>query len=201
MAGAALVVYLGWMIIAFGLRTWLQVKRTGDTGFRGISGRFGSVEWWAGILFGVALLGRLAAPIGELGGLERIFQSAALGGVGVVVAVAGVTLTLVAQLDMGASWRIGVDEQESTDLVVAGLFRLVRNPIFTAMSVTALGLTLMVPNVVWVVSFAALLVALELHVRVVEETYLRSAHGSNYVEYGARVGRFVPGVGRLQAGR
>lgn len=89
----------------------------------------------------------------------------------------------------------------ATNLVVANLLRLVRNLIFTAMSVTAFGLTLMVPNMVSVVSLAALLVALELQIRVVEEPCLRSGHGSRYVAYEARGGRFVPAVGRWEAGR
>jgi protein-S-isoprenylcysteine O-methyltransferase Ste14 len=199
MARAALLVYVVWMVVAFGLRTWLQVRQTGDTGFRGVSGRFWSVEWWAGILFVVALLGGVGAPVAELAGLERLVDSTVLGAVGVAVAMAGVVLTLVAQLHMGESWRIGVDENESTELVVAGLFRLVRNPIFTAMSVTAIGLTLMVPNLVSVASLAALVVALELQVRIVEEPYLRAAHGNSYLRYGSQVGRFVPGLGRLAA--
>ena len=32
---------------------------------------------------------------------------------------------------------------------------------------------------------------------MVEEPYLLKVHGSAYAEYAARVGRFLPGVGRL----
>lgn len=35
MAPTALLIYLTWLILAFGVRTWLQWRRTGDTGFRG----------------------------------------------------------------------------------------------------------------------------------------------------------------------
>ena len=41
---------------------------------------------------------------------------------------------------MGESWRIGVDVQERTSLVTAGVFGLVRNPIFSAMCVASIGL-------------------------------------------------------------
>jgi hypothetical protein len=50
MAVAALIVYAVWLVAAFGARTWLQVRRTDDSGFRGISGRPGSARWWAGVL-------------------------------------------------------------------------------------------------------------------------------------------------------
>ena len=47
------------------------------------------------------------------------------------------------------------------------------------------------------IAFVVLVVALELQVRVVEEPYLLVAQGAAYADYAARVGRFVPGVGRL----
>src|SRR5690606_28061473 len=99
---------------------------------------------------------------------------------------------------MGASWRVGVDRDERTALVTDGMFALVRNPIFSAMLVTAVGLTLMVGNVVSLVGLAALVGALEVQVRLVEEPYLLTVHGEAYAGYAARVGRFVPGLGRLR---
>ena len=98
---------------------------------------------------------------------------------------------------MGDSWRIGVDEEERTALVTSGPFAVVRNPIFAAMLPTSLGLALLVPNVVALAGLAALVIALEIQVRLVEEPYLLRAHGDAYSEYAARVGRFVPGLGRL----
>ena len=55
-AVAGLAIYAVYLGVGFGLRTWVQWRRTGDTGWRGISGRFGSSEWWAGVLFTVALV-------------------------------------------------------------------------------------------------------------------------------------------------
>jgi hypothetical protein len=37
-------------------------------------------------------------------------------------------------IDMGDSWRIGVDPSETTTLVRTGVFGWVRNPIFTAVA-------------------------------------------------------------------
>ena len=62
-AVAALAVYALYLGVGFGLRTWVQWRRTGDTGWRGISGRFGSPEWWAGVLFTVALVAGVLGPI------------------------------------------------------------------------------------------------------------------------------------------
>ncbi len=114
-----------------------------------------------------------------------------------MLALGGIGLTLYAQLAMGDSWRIGVDPGERTELVTAGPFAVVRNPIFAAMIPTALGLALLVPSAVAIAGFAALVGALELQVRVVEEPYLARVHGDAYGAYAARVGRFAPGIGRL----
>ena len=54
----------------------------------------------------------------------------------------------------------------------------------------------MVPNVIAVVAAICLVVAIELQVRYVEEPHLRRLHSNVYDSYTARVGRFVPMVGR-----
>jgi protein-S-isoprenylcysteine O-methyltransferase Ste14 len=114
---------------------------------------------------------------------------------GFVLAVCGLAATMYAQLDMGDSWRVGVDTSETTTLVRTGTFKLVRNPIFAAMLVFTLGQTLLAPNPVAIAVFAIFLAAIEVSVRTVEEPYLLGVHGAAYHEYTARVGRFVPGIG------
>ena len=116
---------------------------------------------------------------------------------GAVIAVLGIAATVYAQLDMGDSWRIGVDKSETTTLVRTGVFGWVRNPIFTAMMTFGLGIALMTPNLVAVAGFVLLVITIELQVRAVEEPYLVTKHGDAYRDYLAKVGRFVPGVGRL----
>ncbi len=117
---------------------------------------------------------------------------------GLILFAVGLGATLAAQLAMGNSWRIGVDPDERTELVTTGPFALVRNPIVSAMLPTSLGLVLMVPSWVAIIGFAALVLALELQVRVVEEPYLRRIHGARYADYASRVGRFLPRIGRLR---
>jgi protein-S-isoprenylcysteine O-methyltransferase Ste14 len=200
MAELALIFYVLYLALAFGLRTWLQWRSTGSTGFHGVGGWPGSAEWLAGVGFVMALvLGASAPLLALLDVVEPIdaLDEGAVQAVGAVLAVLGIALTLYAQIAMGSSWRIGVDEGERTELVTDGPFALVRNPIFSAMIPTALGLTLMVPSVVALIGFVALIVALELQVRIVEEPYLARVQGESYTRYASRTGRFVPGIGRL----
>ncbi len=200
MAAAALALYVLYAATAFGWRAVVQRRRTGDTGFRGFSGRVGSAVWWAGALFVVAIIAGALAPLIDLAGLIEpvpALTASWLQLAGVALAVIGITATLAAQLAMGDSWRVGVDPDEVTRLVTDGPFALARNPIFTAMLVTALGLTAMVPNALALAGLLGLVVGLELQVRIVEEPYL-SATQAGYDDYASHVGRFVPGVGRLR---
>ncbi|WHT23381.1 isoprenylcysteine carboxylmethyltransferase family protein [Crossiella sp. CA-258035] len=199
-AAVGLLLYLGFVGAAFGVRAVLHRRRTGSAGFHGVSGRPGSAEWWGGVLFVVAVLLGLVAPLAQLWGLMAplaLFGGVVGSVVGGVVAVAGIVATLAAQGAMGASWRVGVDRDERTELVTGGPFRLARNPIFTAMTATAAGLTLLAPNVIALLALAALVTAIQLQVRIVEEPHLKRVHGKSYVDYGRRVGRFLPRVGRF----
>src|SRR3546814_12919959 len=66
--------------------------------------------------------------------------------VGALLAVAGIVLCVAAQLTMGDSWRIGVDQADTTQLVTSGVFASVRNPIFSAMALAAAGFALLLAN-------------------------------------------------------
>ena len=205
MGGPVLALYLLYAALGFGLRTFLHWRRTGSSGFNGISGRPGSLERKGGLLFAVALVLGLAAPLLDIAGVLSpigMVDGSVAHGLGFVLFALGLGGTMLAQFAMGDSWRIGVDTSERTALVTGGPFAYVRNPIFTAMLLASAGLMLLVPNIVAVLAFVAFLSAIEIQVRAVEEPYLLGTQGSTYACYAQRVGRFVPGIGMLgSAGR
>lgn len=196
----ALVLFATFAILGFGWRSWLQHHRTGSTGFRGVTGRVGSVGWFAGAGFVVAMAAAFVVPVLQLAGVVSplsFLHAPWIQIAGIAMAAAGIGATVYAQVDMGDSWRIGVDPDETTTLVRKGVFGLVRNPIFTAMLVFGVGIALVTPNVVAIVGFALLVLTIEVQVRVVEEPYLATTHGDSYCAYLESVGRFVPGIGRV----
>jgi protein-S-isoprenylcysteine O-methyltransferase Ste14 len=67
------------------------------------------------------------------------------------------------------------------------------------MTLATLGLLLLVPTLVSLLAVVALVVAVEIQVRLVEEPYLAATHGTAYLRYAASAGRFLPGIGRLAA--
>lgn len=119
-----------------------------------------------------------------------------LAAAGGCLALGGFVLIVAAQARMGASWRIGIDDRP-TPLVTGGLFAVVRNPIFSGMLVAFAGEVLIVPSPWLIAAWLAAALGIAVQTRR-EERHLIAMHGAAYLEYAARVGRFVPGIGRLR---
>jgi protein-S-isoprenylcysteine O-methyltransferase Ste14 len=161
----------------------------------------GSVEWLAGVGFVIALAVAVVGPVLQLRGVITPLPGLQIEWIqiaGIALALLGIVLTVWAQLDMGDSWRVGVDESETTALVYTGMFGRVRNPIYTAMLTFDFGIALVTPNFVTIAGLILAIAALQLQVRRVEEPYLQDKHGAAYRGYTARVGRFIPGVGLIR---
>lgn len=175
----ALILEVGFLAVALAGRVVVHHRRTGDWGIR--LQRHAPVSRLCGALFVAAtvvgLVGAVLAATGTTGLVEWLGGSA-VAIFGVAVFVAGSGLTFAAQSAMGASWRIGVDPDERTELVVSGPFELIRNPVFTGMVVAGAGLALIAPTTLTVAAALLLVLAIELQVRAVEEPYLRAEmHG------------------------
>lgn len=202
MAVVYLVLLGGWLLAVAVVRTVVHQRSAGALPVR-FADRPGSPQWWARLLGTTGLVLALAAPLADLAGRQPL---GALDGTGiaiggVVLVVVGVVGTVAAQVAMGDSWRADVDPDARTDLVVAGPFRWVRNPIACCTAATIAGLALVVPNAVAAAMVLLSIASLQLQVRLVEEPYLERVHGRRYVGYAVRTGRFVPGIGRLRSPR
>lgn len=189
----ALALFVAFTAAGFGWRTVVQVRRHGDSGWRftrsGPDRLVGPALVVAFLLVGagpvVALLGEVPTAGGPVVAI-----------VGTLLALGAGVLTVLAQVQMGASWRIGVEAGERTDLITGGLFGRMRNPIFTGMLVFVVGLALLVPNVPSILGAVLAMATIHLQVRLVEEPNLLAVHGEPYRRWAATTGRFLPGVGR-----
>jgi protein-S-isoprenylcysteine O-methyltransferase Ste14 len=196
----AIILWLSYLTVSLGLRILIQLRTTGSSGFVLSRSGSGRVQLFASSLFVGSLIAGFASPILALALPEQgLWRARALPppltAVGLIIYISGVTLAFAAQLTLGRSWRIGVDVNERTELVIRGAFRVVRNPIFTGLQLTAVGLAMLCSTPLAWLTCATQLIALELQVRGVEEPYLARVHGAAYEEYTARVGRFVPRIG------
>lgn len=110
--------------------------------------------------------------------------------VGWVLLLSALVWVLIAQAQMGLSWRIGIDESNTTDLVEKGLFSVSRNPIFLSMRITLLGLVFVAPSAATLVLFVAGNLVVQVQVRL-EEEHLLASHPEQYPAYRARVRRWL----------
>ena len=109
---------------------------------------------------------------------------------GLVLLVLSLLWTVIAQAQMGDSWRIGVDSDNKTALVEAGVFGFSRNPIFLGMMATLFGLFLVIPSGITLLTFVLGMVTIGVQVRL-EEEHLSKMHGETYAEFCRRVRRWI----------
>jgi protein-S-isoprenylcysteine O-methyltransferase Ste14 len=98
--------------------------------------------------------------------------------------------TIIAQGHMKNSWRIGIDTETRTELIMTGLFGLSRNPIFFGMILSLVGLFLTTPNALTAIFLTLGYVLIQIQIRL-EEEFLTSQHGQNYLTYKEKVRRFI----------
>ena len=110
--------------------------------------------------------------------------------IGVALLLLSLVCTVMAQAEMGESWRIGIDQEHRTPLVRAGVFRLSRNPIFLGMMLTLLGMFLVIPNALTLLAFVMGVVLIQIQVRL-EEEFLTKTHGVEYEQYKRQVRRWI----------
>lgn len=195
----ALILCAGWAVLLFGVRSILQWRKTGSTGFNGFHGRIGSLEWAAGFSITAGFVVTPLVPLSTLlswSFSHLFFQNTTVHLIGAGTAIIGIIGALAAQLTMGDSWRVGVNPTERTALITTGIYNWVRNPIFSFIGVSLIGMLLIVPNPLAVTAIFLTLCGIEIQVRSVEEPYLLANHGEVYQRYANNVGRFFTGLGK-----
>ena len=114
------------------------------------------------------------------------------------LAIAGLVLAIVALIGswicwkrMGKSWRMGIDPNESTQLIVTGPYAYVRHPIYALSSLLMIAALLVLPTPLMLVLAVIHLTFLQWEARR-EERHMLAVNGDRYAAYRARVGRFLP---------
>ncbi len=118
---------------------------------------------------------------------------------GLALLAAGVLLTSVAVLQMGVSWRVGIDRQAPGSLVTSGLYARVRHPIYSGMLLATAGLAGVTADLLSVTVAAIAFASLPVQARL-EEEFLLARHPDEYPEYLRRTGRFWPSAAGTRHG-
>jgi protein-S-isoprenylcysteine O-methyltransferase Ste14 len=110
--------------------------------------------------------------------------------VGWCVLSASIFWVVIAQFQMGGSWRVGIDTEMKTALVVHGLFQFSRNPIFLGMIMQLGGLFLAQPDAITFTILVTGYILISIQIRG-EEQHLMDMHGITYREYCSKVRRWI----------
>lgn len=115
---------------------------------------------------------------------------------GLTVVAVGVTLLLTCIWEFARSGRGTLSPVDPpTTLVVRGLYRYVRNPMYLSVTAIVLGEVLLTGSRGLLLYWSIWFVAVNIFVRAFEEPTLRRQFGASYDEYTSRVGRWLPKLG------
>ena len=191
-----LIYFVAFFLLAFVIRSVLVYRSTGINPL--VLRRTQDAYGYVGMAFKVLMLG-CAAVVTLLAfvphasnwiGVIAPLEITSIKGVGWFCLLVSLLWMLIAQAQMGASWRIGIDSANRTELVSKGLFTISRNPIFLATRVALLGFFLVAPNAATLALLAAAEVIIQVQVRL-EEKHLLGLHGAAYEQYFSKVPRWL----------
>ena len=113
--------------------------------------------------------------------------------VGVACAAIGILLLAACIVEFARSGRGTLSPVDPPrHLVVRGLYRYVRNPMYLAVTLILLGEAALLHSRDLVIYWTGFFVAANLFVIAYEEPYLRSRFGASYEAYTRQVGRWIP---------
>lgn len=108
---------------------------------------------------------------------------------GLMLASLGTLIFISAMWTMRDSWRAGIPEDDTTEIVTEGLFRFSRNPAFLGFDLTYIGIFIAFDNpLLLAITVSALLI---FHLQIQEEEkFLLEAFGQDYLIYREQTGRY-----------
>ena len=110
--------------------------------------------------------------------------------VGIMFCYIGLIIFLSALISFGKAWRIGIDENNSNELITSGIFKYSRNPIFLFMDMYFGGIMLIYPNIVFIIIAVCTIIGIHLQI-LREEKFLLNKFGEKYIEYKKRTRRYI----------
>jgi protein-S-isoprenylcysteine O-methyltransferase Ste14 len=110
--------------------------------------------------------------------------------IGIIFCYVGLIIFFLALISFGKAWRIGIDENNSNELITDGIFKYSRNPIFLFMDLYFIGIMLIYPNIIF--SIIAMCTVIGLHFQIArEEKFLENKFGKEYNEYKKQTRRYI----------
>lgn len=132
------------------------------------------------------LLGLFDRPFGTV---NLAAPTTALG-VALALLVVNILVGAASLIGLRDSWRVGVPEDQQTDLIQGGIYRFSRNPYFLSYLIMFAAYTVLLQSII-LLALSLIGFAL-IHAMVLkEEEHLTSLYGQEYRQYQQRVPRYM----------
>ena len=181
-------------ILAATLSRGFAIRRaTGDRAWAFVSAK--GLQRIAGGSFALSVAVLLAAAALAAAALASVADPARWTVLAAIAATVGTAVVIVAQVQMGRAWRVGVRAGDAPLFVSHGLFRFSRNPIFVGMMIVGLA-TALASGQWWSwVALAIFIASCAVQVRI-EEAHLEASFGQPYRDFRAQIPRWLGAGGR-----
>ncbi|MFC1633316.1 methyltransferase family protein [Planctomycetota bacterium] len=144
-----------------------------------------SVGFFALLIIISLLLGLFDAPFGTINLLKRTSALA----VALTLLVTNLLVGVASLIGLRDSWRVGVLEDQQTDLIEGGIYRFSRNPYFLSYLIMFVAYTVLLQNIILLI--LSLIGFAMIHLMVLkEEKHLTALHGEKYRQYQKKVPRY-----------
>ena len=145
-----------------------------------------SIAYFIVFIVASLIISILKQPIGEI----RVLNSLSAITIGLVLLFLNLIIAAASFVNLKDSWRVGVLEDQKTELISSGIYRFTRNPYFLSYLIMFVAYTVMLQNIILLV--LSILGFVFVHKMILkEEQYLYSVHGAGYIQYTKKVPRYL----------
>ncbi len=145
-----------------------------------------SIIYFSIIIFAALIIGFFRLPFGAMHLLNDFTAII----VGSALLVLSLVISGASLINLGDSWRVGVLEDQKTELITSGIYRFTRNPYFLSYLLLFAAYTVLLQNLIlFGLSIAAIFFV---HFMILkEEKYLLTEHADAFLQYKKKVPRYL----------
>jgi len=109
---------------------------------------------------------------------------------GLLLLILNLFVSAASLVNLRDSWRVGILENQKTELIISGIYRFTRNPYFVSYILMFAAYTIILQNLILLGSSIIGILFVHKMIRK-EEDYLYSVHGDTYLQYKKKVPRYL----------
>ena len=186
-----LIVFLSLIFLgSFITRNLIVKARTGQP-VRAADAIVKSAIIFTGLCLLTAIFSTASERFYQVLGVIQVLRSPLITFVGLFLFAISIIMGFIFSSQMKESWRVGIHENQKTQLIQGGIYHYVRNPYFVSYFILFIGLFFVRPS--FIMLGLVLVIIVIFHVMVLkEEAHLLKMHGADYEKYKEVTGRYFP---------